>query len=62
MYTPLSEKYAIFDIAESRVFLAPQNAQKLVCLRAASGPTAGVYCAPPDTPAAFDGPTSKRGG
>jgi len=45
---PLAEKYAIFDIAESR-FLA-QNAPKSL--------VAGLC---PDPQATFDGPTSKRG-
>jgi len=55
---PLSEKYAIFDIAESR-FLA-YNASKSFVAGLRLDPL-GELTAPPDPLAAFDGPTSNRG-
>jgi len=59
VYTSLSEKYVIFDIAESR-FLSSE-CTKIVCRLAPTGP-AGELKALHQTPlATFDGPTSKRG-
>jgi len=52
-------KYAIFDIAESRFFLA-QNAPKSFVARLVRTRW-GAYSAPPDPLAAFDCSTSKRG-
>jgi len=53
----LSEKYALFDITESRLFKA-QNAPTSVV----AGPDPlGSLQRYPDPLAAFDGPTSKRG-
>jgi len=54
-----SEKYAIFNIAESRIFIS--KCTKIVCGRALPGLSGGAYSTPPEPLAAFDGPTSKRG-
>jgi len=54
VYTPPGRKYAIFDIAEGRLYSS--ECTKIVCRRAPPGPAGRAYSAPPDHLAAFDGP------
>jgi len=58
---PLSEIYAIFDVAENRFIFYSQNAPKSFVAGLYPDPLGELTAALPAPQTAFDGPTSERG-